>query len=88
MKDARLPVTAVGWVLRWKPVWWKPQTYQQAWLFAPFGPVPLGYVVGFFILEVHDGWHRSWAALAIFYPMLLIGQGLAWSYDVHRRGEP
>jgi hypothetical protein len=86
MKGARVPasVTAAGRVRRWKP--WKPQTYQQAWLFAPFGPVPSGYLAAFFILAVHDGWHRPLADLVIFYPALLVGQGLAWSYEVHRRG--
>jgi len=45
-------------------------------------------VVALSILEVHDEWHRPWAAYAIGYPVLLVFQGLGWSYDVHRRREP
>jgi len=81
MKDAQLPASlaAVGRVLRRKP-----QTYWQAWLFAPLGPSPMGYIVALPILAVYKGWHWHWVAYAIFYLTLLIGRGLAWTCDVHR----
>ena len=81
MKDARLlaSLAAVRRVLQRKP-----QTYWQAWLFAPLGPLPMGYIVALPILAAYKGWHWHWVAYAISYPAVLIGQGLAWTCDVHR----
>jgi hypothetical protein len=44
----------------------------------------MGYIVALPILAVYQGWHRHWVTYAIFYPAVLIGQGLAWTCDVHR----
>jgi hypothetical protein len=43
----------------------------------------MGYVAALPFLAVYEGWHWHWVAYAIFYPAVLIGQGLAWTYDVH-----
>jgi hypothetical protein len=85
MKDARLPASlaAAGRLLRRKP-----RSYEQAWLFAALGPMPLGWLIGFLTFEIYKGWPSPVALPAIGYPMALVVQGLAWSYDVYQRGEP
>jgi hypothetical protein len=82
MTDARLPanLAAVSRALRWKP-----RTYRQAWLFAAFGIALPGSVL-FSIFGMLNGWHQPWPAFVIEFPaIMLVGQGLGLSYDVHRR---
>jgi hypothetical protein len=83
MKFTRLlaSVSAVGRVLRWKP-----KTYRLAWLFAPFG-LPLAVTIGFGVHAALNRWDFPWFVYAMGFPVFLVGQGLAWSYDVHRRDE-
>ena len=83
MNFARLlaSVTAVGRVLRWKPM-----TYRQAWLFAPLG-MPLAATVGCGVHAALNRWDFPWLFYAVGFPVSLVGQALAWSYDVHRRDE-
>jgi hypothetical protein len=81
--DGRLAATlaAIGRTRRWKP-----RTYKQAWLFAWFG-APLGYVIVFCIVSAFRRWHVPWSTFALIYMASLVSQGLAWSYDLHRRGK-
>src|ERR1700730_14609399 len=82
MRDARrlASLAAVGRALRWKP-----RTYPQAWLFAAFvGTLPS--LVVFCILGASNGWRQPWLALVtVGSAVQLVIQGLAQSYDVHRR---
>jgi hypothetical protein len=90
MKDARFRAcvgAAARAVLRWPR--WKPETYDQAWLFVLIGPMPMGWVIGFLAFETYTGWwHPFWELSLIGYPITVVAQGLAWSYDVYQRGEP
>jgi hypothetical protein len=40
----------------------------------------------FSIFGMLNGWHQPWPAFVIEFPaIMLVGQGLGLSYDVHRR---
>jgi hypothetical protein len=88
MKGTRLraSLAAVGRVFRFTR--WKPHSYEQAWLFAPVGPLPMGWITGFLAFEVYKGWPSPVELPLIGYPVALVVQGLRWSYDVSERGEP
>jgi hypothetical protein len=45
----------------------------------------LAYVITFCVITALHTWHIPWSAPAVGGPVLLAGQGLAWSYDVHRQ---
>jgi hypothetical protein len=81
--DARVSASlaAVGRVFRWRA-----RTYRQAWLFAVLGSSLAG-LIGFSFLGPHHGWGLYWPGFAIGCPVLLVGQGLALSYDVRRQHE-
>jgi hypothetical protein len=87
MKGARLPanVTALGRVRRWTPKTWKPKTHEQAWLFAPLGPLPMGLVIAVCIRTALYRWNFPLLYFAMGYPVSVVVQGLGWSYDVHQR---
>lgn len=83
MKDARFPAipALVGRAFRRKP-----QTYRQAWLCA--AGVALAWLTAVSIFGIPNRWQQPWLALATEgSAVILILQGLALSYDVHRRRE-
>lgn len=88
MKDAQLrpSLAAAGRILQ--RTRWKPRSYVQAWLFAPVGPVPIGWAIGLLTLEVYKGWPSPVGFPWIAYPVLMVVQGLVWTYDVYQRGNP
>ena len=83
MQDARLraALRAIGSELRRRP-----QTYEQAWLSASV--VATGALASAVIAAALSGWPQVWSiyAVTLFIVNLLL-QGLAFSYDVHRRSQ-
>jgi hypothetical protein len=83
MQDARLRTVlrAIGRELRRKP-----QTYEEAWLSASV--VATGILVSAVIAAALIGWPQVWPiyAVTVFVVNFLL-QGLAFSYDIHRRSQ-
>lgn len=81
MTDARLwaSLRAAGRAVRWRP-----QTYEQAWLFAVFGAA--AFLIGSIVAAALDNWPRPWPLVAFVSSVVgFLGQGLGSSYDLYRR---
>jgi hypothetical protein len=63
---------------------WKPQTYEQAWLFAVFGAV--AGLTGPIVAAALNNWPQPWPVFAFVSAVVgFVGQGLGSSYDLYRR---
>jgi uncharacterized membrane protein YoaK (UPF0700 family) len=83
MRDARLRgvLRAIGRELRRKP-----QTHEEAWLSASV--VATGLLVSAVIAAALSGWPQVWPIYAVtLFVVNFLLQGLAFSYDVHRRNQ-